>query len=53
MFYNVCLILFLLLYYNVYVFLKVNEGKINDVFIFFLFIRIYDKNLGKKNKKNF
>lgn len=43
----------MLLYYNVYVFLKVNEGKINDVFNFFLFIGIYDKNLGKKNKKNF
>lgn len=31
---------------------KINEGKINDAFIFFSFIGIYDKNLGKKNKKN-
>lgn len=51
-FLNVCLILFLPLYYNVHASLKVNEGKINDAFIFFSFIGIYDKNLGKKNKKN-
>lgn len=35
-FLNVCLLLFLLLYYNVHASLKVNEGKINDAFIFFL-----------------
>lgn len=35
-FLNVCLILFLPLYYNVHASLKVNEGKINDAIIFFL-----------------
>lgn len=35
-FLNVCLILFLPLYYNVHASLKVNEGKINDAINFFL-----------------